>query len=70
MNISYGQVLVFDGANLFHGNHTNETPTTRVSFDMRVVDESRFNPTGKNTVNKQKKFELGSYFESTRSEKE
>jgi|TARA_R110002096_G_scaffold429850_1_gene643151 ectoine hydroxylase-related dioxygenase (phytanoyl-CoA dioxygenase family) len=70
MNISYGQVLVFDGANLLHGNHTNETPTTRVSFDMRVVDESRFNPTGKNTVNKQKKFELGSYFESTRSEKE
>ena len=66
MNISYGQVLVFNGANLLHGNHTNETLTTRVSFDMRIVEESRFNPTGKDTIYKNKKFELGSYFANTR----
>lgn len=63
MNVSYGEILVFNGADLMHGNYTNETPSTRVSFDMRVVDSERFNPTGKDTVNNQKKFELGSYFE-------
>ena len=63
MNVSYGEILVFNGADLMHGNYTNGTPSTRVSFDMRVVDPNRFNPTGKDTVNNQKKFELGSYFE-------
>ena len=63
MNISYGQILVFNGADLMHGNYTNETPTTRVSFDMRIVSPERFNPTGKSSVNNQKRFELGSYFD-------
>jgi ectoine hydroxylase-related dioxygenase (phytanoyl-CoA dioxygenase family) len=64
MNLSYGQILVFNGADLLHGNYTNETPTTRVSFDMRIVSPEKFNPTGKDTINKTKKFELNSYFDS------
>lgn len=63
MNVSYGEILLFNGANLLHGNHTNQTPTTRVSFDMRVVVPSEFNPSGKDTIYKQQKFELGSYFD-------
>lgn len=69
MNISYGEILVFNGADLLHGNYTNTTPTTRVSFDMRIVHPNRFNPSGKDTINKTKKFELNSYFDSVEIDK-
>ena len=32
-----GQMLVFDGANLEHGNRINRSDETRVSFDFRVI---------------------------------
>ncbi|QLJ03533.1 streptomycin biosynthesis protein StrG [Streptomyces sp. NEAU-sy36] len=38
----YGQMLVFDSANLMHGNQRNASERTRVSFDFRVIPESLF----------------------------
>jgi ectoine hydroxylase-related dioxygenase (phytanoyl-CoA dioxygenase family) len=38
----YGQMLVFDSANLMHGNKRNDSERTRISFDFRVIPESRF----------------------------
>jgi hypothetical protein len=38
----YGQMLVFDSANLMHGNKRNASERTRISFDFRVIPESLF----------------------------
>jgi hypothetical protein len=40
--LRYGQMLVFDSANLMHGNKRNASERTRVSFDFRVIPESLF----------------------------
>jgi len=61
-SLSYGEVLRFDGANLKHGNKTNETPITRVSFDFRVKPVSKHEPTDKTTVNTDFKFDIGGYW--------
>jgi ectoine hydroxylase-related dioxygenase (phytanoyl-CoA dioxygenase family) len=63
IEVKHGQVLIFNGATLSHGNKINDTGTTRVSFDFRVVKKSEFKPSGKETVSQGKKFEIGDYFE-------
>lgn len=55
----YGQVLEFDGANLMHGNKVNETGHTRVSFDLRVLPLSAYEPSRKRTVNTGMPFTIG-----------
>lgn len=37
MELKYGQALVFDGANLRHGTKSNDTGSSRVSFDFRFL---------------------------------
>ncbi len=62
-DVKYGEILVFNGADLLHGNKTNNTPTTRVSVDFRLVDPAKFNPTDKGSINMNTKFDIGGYFE-------
>ena len=62
INVYHGQYLIFNGANLTHGNKINRTGATRVSFDFRVVKKSEFKASGKKTVSQGKKFEIGDYF--------
>ncbi|MFC0533267.1 hypothetical protein [Phytohabitans kaempferiae] len=38
----YGKMLVFDSANLLHGNVRNGSDRTRVSFDFRVIPASAY----------------------------
>lgn len=61
--VKYGEILVFDGANLLHGNKTNESSTTRVSVDFRLVDPAKFVPTEAGSINMNTSFKLGGYFE-------
>lgn len=44
----YGRMLVFDSANLMHGNVRNASDRTRVSFDFRVIPASVYDE-GMNT---------------------
>ncbi|BEV36248.1 hypothetical protein CREGCYN_10600 [Synechococcus sp. M16CYN] len=37
VEMEYGQALIFDGVNIRHGSHTNNTRSTRVSFDFRFT---------------------------------
>jgi ectoine hydroxylase-related dioxygenase (phytanoyl-CoA dioxygenase family) len=60
--VEVGQVLVFDGVNLAHGNKENETGKTRVSFDFRVIPRSKYRPRTDTSVNTGVKFEIGGYF--------
>ena len=62
-NISYGEVLIFKGANLLHANKTNEEHDSRVSVDFRIVKPSEFVPSTKGTINTNISFDIGGYFE-------
>jgi ectoine hydroxylase-related dioxygenase (phytanoyl-CoA dioxygenase family) len=63
MDLHYGQVLMFDGVHLRHGNKTNETGRTRVSFDFRVIPRSRYHDRSETTVNAGMRFVVGEYFD-------
>jgi len=61
-SVRYGQVLVFDGANLSHGNRINQTGCTRVSFDFRVIPRSRYTDGAGASVNMGATFTIGGYY--------
>lgn len=60
--VQYGEILVFNGANLFHGNKQNNSDETRVSVDFRLVDPALFIPSESGSINMQVKFDIGGYF--------
>ncbi len=66
-SLEYGEMLCFDGANLLHGNKTNETGRTRVSFDFRIKPLSKHEPTDKKTVNTNFTFDIGGYWSKLQS---
>jgi hypothetical protein len=61
--VKYGEILVFDGANLYHGNKNNTSSETRVSVDFRLVDPNKFVPNTAGSINTKTKFDVGAYFE-------
>ena len=61
--VNYGEILVFDGANLKHGNQKNQSDETRVSIDFRLVDPKKFTPNSAGSINTNTKFDIGGYFE-------
>jgi ectoine hydroxylase-related dioxygenase (phytanoyl-CoA dioxygenase family) len=61
--VKYGEILVFNGANLLHGNKTNTSDSTRVSVDFRLVDPAKFTPNKAGSINMNSSFEVGGYFE-------
>lgn len=62
MCAEYGECMEWDASNLRHGNKTNTTPHTRVSFDFRVIPESRYIDGDHFTINTKIKFNLGGYY--------
>ena len=63
IKLDYGQILEFDGANLLHGNKINDSNSTRVSVDFRVLKYKNFKPSDKGSINMNSKFDIGGYFE-------
>jgi ectoine hydroxylase-related dioxygenase (phytanoyl-CoA dioxygenase family) len=63
--VKYGEILVFNGANLKHGNQKNQSDDTRVSVDFRLVDPKKFVPNSAGSINMDSKFDIGGYFEKT-----
>jgi ectoine hydroxylase-related dioxygenase (phytanoyl-CoA dioxygenase family) len=61
--VNYGEILVFSGANLLHGNKNNNSNETRVSVDFRLVEPSKFIPNEAGSINMKTKFDVGGYFE-------
>jgi ectoine hydroxylase-related dioxygenase (phytanoyl-CoA dioxygenase family) len=62
-DVKYGEILIFDGANIQHGNKINDTEDTRVSVDFRLVDPQKFIPTKAGSINMNASFDIGGYFE-------
>jgi ectoine hydroxylase-related dioxygenase (phytanoyl-CoA dioxygenase family) len=61
--VNYGEILVFNGSNLLHGNKLNKSNDTRVSVDFRLVDPNKFIPNQNGSINTKTKFDIGGYFE-------
>lgn len=61
--VNYGEILVFSGTNLIHGNKQNESKQTRVSVDFRLADPDKFIPNQNTSINTKVKFDIGGYFE-------
>jgi hypothetical protein len=57
-----GQVLRFSAVRLTHGNHTNDTPLTRVSFDFRVLPRSLYRDSELTSVTNGTRLTLGDYY--------
>jgi hypothetical protein len=58
-----GQIFVFDGANLSHGNKLNDTDSCRLSVDFRIVDFEKFKPSEMGSINLNTRFDIGGYFD-------
>jgi ectoine hydroxylase-related dioxygenase (phytanoyl-CoA dioxygenase family) len=58
-----GELLVFDAVNWRHGNMTNTTGSTRVSFDFRCVPLKSYVPSGLRTVSAGRTLNIGDYFD-------
>lgn len=63
INLKVGQVAMFDGANLKHGNKINDTGKTRVSVDFRVIPLSQYKETEGSSINMATPMTIGGYFE-------
>jgi ectoine hydroxylase-related dioxygenase (phytanoyl-CoA dioxygenase family) len=61
--VNYGEILVFSGANLFHGNKNNDSNQSRVSIDFRLVETNKFVSNEAESINGITKFNVGGYFE-------
>jgi hypothetical protein len=57
-----GQLLRFDAVALKHGNHPNDTPVTRVSFDFRVLPLRHYEETELTSVASGRRLGLGDYY--------
>ena len=60
--VNYGEILVFNGSNLLHGNKLNNSEKTRISIDFRLVEKNKFKPNKKGSINTNTKFDIGGYF--------
>ena len=59
----YGECIQWDGSNLSHGNKKNETNTTRISVDFRIIPFSKYKPSNHGSINTKTKFEIGGYYD-------
>lgn len=67
MNTLYGQVVMWNGCYLTHGNKQNTTLNTRVSCDFRVIPLSKYNEdVNEGTIYTKMKFIIGDYYDVTK----
>jgi hypothetical protein len=63
MKLRIGELIMFDGGHLTHGNEKNLTGATRVSLDFRVLPLSKYNPeAGGESITRKTKFIEGEYY--------
>tara|TARA_Y100000361_G_C11125218_1_gene325514 strand:- start:168 stop:791 length:624 start_codon:yes stop_codon:yes gene_type:complete len=63
MDTNYGEFYLWDGANLLHGNKLNDTNSTRVSFDFRILPRSKYNENNiKESITNNTKMVIGEYW--------
>ena len=61
--LKYGQVKVWRGVELMHGNVVNNSKDSRISVDFRIILESQFECQDKKTLTQKIPFDIGGYWE-------
>ena len=59
---NFGDVWMWNGANLLHGNKVNDTEISRVSVDFRVLPMSKYIENDKTSVSNNTKMIIGCYY--------
>lgn len=59
---NFGECIMWDGANLRHGNKTNATPFSRVSVDFRILPESKYVINDRHSITNNTKMVVGEYY--------
>jgi len=63
VKMEWGDLVTFNGSECRHGNKINDTPTSRVSFDFRVLPLRYYDPTAiKISQTTNTRFEVGHYY--------
>jgi hypothetical protein len=64
MSCEHGQLAIFNGNTLLHGNKLNDSELTRVSFDFRLLTKSDYikDSQDKKSFGQNIKFEMGGYY--------
>jgi len=63
MNCNYGEFIQWNGSDLLHGNKINDTGKTRISIDFRVIEHKNYQPSEHGSINLNKKFKIGEYYD-------
>ena len=58
-----GQLLMWDGSNLTHGNKPNKSDKTRVSVDFRIIPNELYEESSHGSINTKVAFKVGGYYE-------
>jgi ectoine hydroxylase-related dioxygenase (phytanoyl-CoA dioxygenase family) len=61
-DVDHGEVLIFHGASLKHGNKPNDTGVSRVSMDFRIIPHSQYQQMEAESSNLKLKFQIGGYY--------
>jgi ectoine hydroxylase-related dioxygenase (phytanoyl-CoA dioxygenase family) len=68
MSARYGEFCLWNGANLKHGSMVNDTPTTRVSFDFRILPVDKYDESKtKESVTGGVNFTIDGYFQELKN---
>ena len=62
MRANYGECVEWSATKLTHGNKQNLTSVTRLSFDFRIIPESRYIESNHLTINTKIPFGIGGYY--------
>ena len=63
INANVGEVWLWNGANLLHGNKINDTGNSRVSVDFRVLPVSKYEENDMTSITNKTKMIIGDYWE-------
>lgn len=64
LEADYGEIFIWNGANLKHGNKINDTEISRISFDFRIILKDDYDKVDLNSsLTKGKLLKIGEYFE-------
>lgn len=61
-DVEYGEVLIFNGAFLKHGNKPNDTGVCRASMDFRIIPHSQYKEIQAESSNLKLRFQIGGYY--------
>ena len=62
MEAEVGEMWMWNGATLLHGNKLNDTGTSRVSFDFRILPLDKYKENNKTTLTNKTQMIIGDYW--------